>query len=167
MATTVKTFEKPVRQLVAGDSVTSSAELAHRPCGGLRTLIATGFLVWSERRHAARASGELLALYRAASAIHPEFANRELYKLVVMTRTGCDATAASVILNCAQDSFAEWPVRRDLTLCDVVALPVDDGVPQGPRRRTLDPYQPGSGRQSPHPERTLRCPPDALNGCGS
>jgi len=104
---------------MAGDAITSNAGLARRPCGGLRSLIATGFLVWRERRHAARASDELLALYRAASAIHPNFADRERYQLVVMTRTGCDAAAARVILDCAQDSFAEWPVRRELTLCDV------------------------------------------------
>jgi hypothetical protein len=40
--------------------------------------------------------------------------------LVVVARTGCVESAANVILNSAQQSFAQWPVRRELTLCDVV-----------------------------------------------
>ncbi|OIQ99964.1 YHS domain protein [mine drainage metagenome] len=88
--------------------------------GGLRGLIASWFLAWREGRHAARTSRELLALYRTVSADHPGLANREIYKLVVMARNSCDATTANEVLECAEESFAAWPSRRDLTLCDVV-----------------------------------------------
>lgn len=87
--------------------------------GGLRGVIASWLLPWHERRHAARASDDLLALYRTVKADHPDWAGRQLYKLVVMTRTGCDSTAADAILNRAEESYAEWPTRRELTLCDV------------------------------------------------
>jgi len=91
-----------------------------RSQGGLRGVIASWLLPWHERRHAARASGELLALYFAVKADHPDWAGRELYKQVVMARSGCDSAAANMILGCAAESFAEWPARRELTLCDVV-----------------------------------------------
>jgi|SRR5450755_1520692 len=67
-----------------------------------------------------RASDDLLALYRTVKADHPDWVDRELYKLVVMARAGCDSTTANAILKCAEESFAEWPTRRELTLCDVV-----------------------------------------------
>lgn len=99
----------------------SSRELEYRLLrGGLRGLIASWFLAWREGRHAARTSRELLALYRAVSTDHPKLADRELYKRVVMARNGCDATSANVVLECAEESFAAWPARRELTLCDVV-----------------------------------------------
>lgn len=85
-----------------------------------RGLIAEWLLTWCERRHAARVSKELLALYRAITANHPDLPSRELYKLVVMQRTDCDSTAAKAILESAQESYADWPARRELTLCDVV-----------------------------------------------
>lgn len=88
--------------------------------GGLRGLIAEWLLIWRERHHAARASKELLALYRTVSANCPDLADRERYQRVVMQRTGCDSTAAKAILESARESYSDWPVRRELTLCDVV-----------------------------------------------
>jgi hypothetical protein len=88
--------------------------------GGLRGVIAEWQLTWHERHHAARVSKKLLALYRAAAANHPDLPSRELYKLVVMQHTGCDSTTADAILESAQESYADWPARRELTLCDVV-----------------------------------------------
>lgn len=109
--------------LVTGEysATESGRELEHRLLrGGLRGLISSWFLAWREGRHAASTSRELLALYRSASAAHPKLAGRELYKLVVMARNGCDATNANRVLECAEESFAAWPARRELTLCDVV-----------------------------------------------
>lgn len=87
--------------------------------GGLRGVIAAWLLALHERRHAARASDELLALSQSVKADHPDWSERELFKLTVMARRGCDSTAADAILRQAGKSFAELPVRRDLTLRDV------------------------------------------------
>jgi hypothetical protein len=100
-----------------------SAALADREQqrhGGLCGLVAAWFLARSERRHAARTSDEVLVLYRSLCTEHPDLAAREILRRVVMTRNGCDATAANVTLECAQESFAQWPTPRVLTLCDVV-----------------------------------------------
>jgi hypothetical protein len=80
--------------------------------------------LWSrtrrERQHAERTSDELLSLYRTISAVHPELPNREHFRLLVMARKGCDSTVANLALERAEESFAQWPVTRELTLCDVV-----------------------------------------------
>ncbi|OIQ94133.1 YHS domain protein [mine drainage metagenome] len=95
-------------------------EPEHSLFGRFRGLIASWLLARTERRHAERAGDELLALYRTVSANHPELSGRELYRSMVMARTGCDATDANRVLDCAEESFAAWPVSRELTLCDVV-----------------------------------------------
>jgi hypothetical protein len=65
-------------------------------------------------------SRELITLFRAISINHSELVCRELYKLLVIARTGCDFITANVTLDRAEESFATWPFRRDLTLCEVV-----------------------------------------------
>ncbi len=100
--------------------VPAPVETESRQYAGLRGLFAEWLLAWSERRHVVRASKELLALYRSAVVSYPELAGRELFQRVVMHRTGCDSMAADAILERAQESFAEWPARRELTFCDVV-----------------------------------------------
>ena len=114
--------EEPTRPVAGEQSARKSGrELEHRlQRGGLRGWIASRLHAWRERLHATRTSRELLALYRAISADHPDLSGRELYKLVVMARTRCDLIAANAVLECAEESFAVWPVRRELTLCDVV-----------------------------------------------
>jgi hypothetical protein len=99
---------------------TSFVELDQDRPSGLRGLLASWLLGWSERRHAVRASFQLLKLYRSLSLTHPGLMKREIYGLVVQARTGCDATQASAILRNAQESFAQWPAQRELSLCDVV-----------------------------------------------
>ena len=86
----------------------------------LRGLITSQLLAWSEKRYAARTSRELLRLYRAIATLRPDLAGRDLYRLVVMERARCDAPAADAILEDAEESFAAWPARRELTLGDVV-----------------------------------------------
>lgn len=120
LATVVR--EEPDRPVAGEQSARKSDwELEHRlQRGGLRGWIASRLHAWRERRHATRTSRELLALYRDVSADHPDLSDRELYKLVVMARNRCDSIAANAVLDCAEESFAAWPVRRELTLCDVV-----------------------------------------------
>jgi hypothetical protein len=88
--------------------------------GVLRGLFEEWMLAWQERHHTARVSKELLTLYRIVTADHPGLADRELFKLVVMKRTGCDSTVANTILERAEESFAQWPASCELTFCDVV-----------------------------------------------
>lgn len=86
----------------------------------LRDRLVAALRRWREGRHAARTSRELLALYRRLRADLPDLTERELYQRVVMQRTRCDAQAADVLLDNAEQSFAAWPVRRELMLRDVV-----------------------------------------------
>ncbi|MEI8031376.1 MAG: hypothetical protein WCH35_16500 [Comamonadaceae bacterium] len=88
--------------------------------GALRSLFEEWMLAWQERHHTARVSKELLALYRIVAADHPGLTDRELFKLVVMKRNGCDSRAAETILESAEESFAQWPASCELTFCDVV-----------------------------------------------
>jgi len=88
--------------------------------GVFRGVMASWLLSWRQGRHVSHTSRELLALYRSVSAVHQKLAGRELYKQVIMERNSCDSTAAEAVLDCAEESFSEWPVRRELTLCDVV-----------------------------------------------
>lgn len=121
MATFNESFVGRIPARVALSAIQmSTAGLDHSLRGGLSGHIAVRFLAWRERRHTARASDEMLALYRIACANHPELSEIERYAWVVMKRTGCDETLANEILACTRDSFAEWPVKRVLTLCDVV-----------------------------------------------
>lgn len=87
---------------------------------GLHGWFAQRLLAWRELRDAARASRELLATYRRIVARFPGLGDREHYRILIMSRTGCDASTADGILEDASESFAQWPVRRDITLCDVV-----------------------------------------------
>jgi YHS domain-containing protein len=85
----------------------------------LRGLISSWLLAWRERRHAAQTSRAILALYHTLSADHPKLARRVLYRLVVMAYMRSDSHSADKILDQAEESFAEWPVTRALTLRDV------------------------------------------------
>jgi hypothetical protein len=90
------------------------------PPGRLRRLLAPLMLGWRERHHAAKASRELLALYRTVAAIHPRLGKQDLYRRIVMARLGGSAAAADAVLARAAESFATWPVERALTFRDVV-----------------------------------------------
>lgn len=114
-------LEVPELQQNAENNVrTSSREDERVQFSWFRGLIESWFRSRRERQHAVRTSNELLSLYHTVSAEHPELSDREHYKLVVMARNGCNSTAANLVLDCAEESFAQWPVMRELTLCDVV-----------------------------------------------
>lgn len=119
-----RSTQESVQPTAYQDMVKSADELrgvlAIQPRGGCLSLIAEKILAWRERHYVAQASKELLALYRTVSVMHPDWPRRKHYQLVVMHRTGCDPTAANIVLDGAQESFAQWPSSRELTLCDVV-----------------------------------------------
>ena len=73
-----------------------------------------------EHRFVLNVCKETLALYRYISVEHPELGERERIKLVVMSRKSCDEMAAYDVLKYAEGSYATWPVKRELNLCDVI-----------------------------------------------
>jgi YHS domain-containing protein len=79
-----------------------------------------GILPWRERRFARRVSRELLNQYRIVSAAHPGLRGRDLYRKIVILRTHADPESADTLINQAEQSFAAWPVARELKFCDVV-----------------------------------------------
>jgi hypothetical protein len=82
--------------------------------------LATFLLPWREQRYAVRISEELLKLYHLVVSGCSATARREIYRRVVMIRTGADADEARAILVRAEQSFASWPVNRELRFRDVV-----------------------------------------------
>jgi hypothetical protein len=79
-----------------------------------------GFKDWLIHGAVHGANASMLSLYRTVSAVHPDLSEREHFRLLVMARKGCDSTVANLVLERAEESFAQWPVPRELTLCDLV-----------------------------------------------
>lgn len=86
----------------------------------IRSSISSKIIEWRERREVKKTCSSILALYRSVSKQNPELARRELYLLTVKSHTGCDNILADKILNDAEESFAEWPIRRVIKLRDVI-----------------------------------------------
>lgn len=63
---------------------------------------------------------EMLNSFRNISAAHPALADREVFNKLVMQRNCCDECAAYEIMRVAEESYAVWPLERELTLCDVI-----------------------------------------------
>ena len=80
-----------------------------------------------------------------------------------MKRTGCDVTVANEILACARDSFAQWPVRRELTLCDVVHYLSMTEFLLAHEDESWIHTNLALSHQIPHPKSALRCSPGRLN----
>ena len=76
-------------------------------------------LAWRERRFANKRCKELLALHAKVAAEQPLMARETVYREVVMRRVRCTEVQAEELIECARDSYAEWPVRRQLRLRDV------------------------------------------------
>jgi hypothetical protein len=99
--------------------------------------LATFLLPWRERRYADRISKEMLRLYRRVASDCSATARREIYRRVVMIRTGADADEARAILVRAEQSFATWPADRELRFGDVVHyLAVSEYLALGNRTST-------------------------------
>lgn len=79
------------------------------------------FVGHAERRYARGASEELLKLFSREQLEHPELKGRALYEAVIARRLGPNPTiSAAEIVRRAAESFADWPVERELTFRDVV-----------------------------------------------
>lgn len=75
---------------------------------------------WRERRMATRCCRKLLSLYETLVADNPHLSGNRLYEGVVAAHNCCDASAARLALKEAAQSYASWPVERDLNFRDVV-----------------------------------------------
>ena len=75
---------------------------------------------WREQRYALKTSRALLRLYEEARSTDPTLRGRALYLQVVRSHLGEQEKDAEDILNGAEQSYASWPVPRDLTFRDVV-----------------------------------------------
>jgi hypothetical protein len=75
----------------------------------------------AERRYAKEASEQLLDLVRREQREHPELKGRALYEAVTARRLGLNPpVSATEIVRRAEESFADWPVERELRFRDVV-----------------------------------------------
>lgn len=89
--------------------------------------------VMRERVQIRRACSHSLKLYRQIAAEMPQASKMELYAQVVKRRGEHDDAAVREILRHAEESFAQWPVDRDLTFRDLVAyLAVTDCMRANP-----------------------------------
>ncbi|HXB18012.1 MAG TPA: hypothetical protein VNV40_04165, partial [Steroidobacteraceae bacterium] len=71
--------------------------------------------------YAKEASEQLLDLFRREQREHPELKGRALYEAVTARRLGLNPpVSATEIVRRAEESFADWPVERDLRFRDVV-----------------------------------------------
>jgi hypothetical protein len=63
---------------------------------------------------------ELVELHRATSAQYPELRGERLYAQIIARFTRCDLAQAQAVLNHVEESFAQWPVVREVLFRDVV-----------------------------------------------
>ena len=96
--------------MVSGDESTSVA--------GLRWLRR----FWDgviERGQVRRLCHELVAMHRAVAEHNPELSGERLYELIIMRLTNSDHAQARAYLNHVEESFAQWPVVREVVFRDV------------------------------------------------
>ena len=97
----------------------------HSSTGVLRRSIA-----WAqhpERRYAKAASRQLLELFRHEQRERPELTGRALYEAVIARHLGSNPTlSAAEIVRRAEESFANWPIDRELKFRDVVHYQIFD-----------------------------------------
>jgi len=84
------------------------------------------FLAWKERSYARRASAEMLGTYHLLSAEHPEITGAARYEKVLARHGNLDPKGVRGVIWGAEQSFARWPVDRDLLFQDVVLYYVID-----------------------------------------
>ena len=79
------------------------------------------FAAPAERRYAKQASAQLLDLFWSERRERPDLNDRALYEAVTARRLGENPPiSAAEIVRRAEESFADWPVERDLRFRDVV-----------------------------------------------
>ena len=74
-----------------------------------------------ERNQVKQTCVEALKVYRRVEAADPGSSNITRYERVAAALTGADPNGVRTILRRAEQSFASWPVDRDLVFRDVVA----------------------------------------------
>ncbi len=75
----------------------------------------------AERRYAKEASEQLLGVFWRERHEHPDLNGRALYEAVTARRLGINPPiSAAEIVRRAEESFADWPVERELRFRDVV-----------------------------------------------
>jgi YHS domain-containing protein len=83
-----------------------------------------GLLSWwlsrREHRFAAECSRQMLVLHAEVHARHPNLAGTALYRRIVAARLPGNEPTANAVLQLAQQSFAIWPVERELNFRDLV-----------------------------------------------
>lgn len=151
----VGTCEEQVGRMNSAGSRESVEEFNHWSRGGLRGVPASWFLPWHERRYAARASGDLLALYRTAKADHPDWVARELPQTGGLdpSRARFDGGRRDPEMCQGEHRGMAREARVDHVRCG--AGPVGDGVSRDPRWRFRDPLQHRSGGHVAHSSRPL------------
>jgi len=75
---------------------------------------------YREWQHAARVSADLLLLYRNAANQRPAASRQALYRAVLIEYFNGSVEVAEEMLTRAEQSFATWPVERELRFQDVV-----------------------------------------------
>jgi hypothetical protein len=75
-----------------------------------------------ERNHIHRTCAETLRVYRQVKAEAPDALKRDLYLRVIEKRSGAGPAGVREIMRRVEQSFAAWPVDRDVTLRDVVSF---------------------------------------------
>jgi len=73
-----------------------------------------------ERQQVRACCTRCLELYRQVSASLPDSTPRQRYEFVVSEYTGGDAVTVRRVIRRAEESFAAWPVERDLIFRDIV-----------------------------------------------
>jgi hypothetical protein len=73
-----------------------------------------------EREVVRRTSQRCLALYRRIESEQPDATTQQRYEFVVSQFIGDDPKAVRTALRRAEESFAAWPVERDLNFRDIV-----------------------------------------------
>jgi hypothetical protein len=90
---------------------------------------------WRELRFARKAARLAAALYQKLRKERPELTGRALYLAFVCERNSVGASAAQVVLQRAEASFAAWPADRDLIFRDVVQyLVISEYLKSNPKR---------------------------------
>ena len=82
--------------------------------------------VMRQERFARILSRQALDGFDSVHRLLPELDGEALYERVLSERFGVDHATACQVIEGARSSFAQWPVARDLTFCDVVHYFVTD-----------------------------------------
>jgi YHS domain-containing protein len=77
-------------------------------------------LAWRERRFAAARCREMMSLHGTVRSVYPELTGTALYRQILIGRGGSNPATVDEVLRNAEQSFAIWPVARELTFRDVV-----------------------------------------------